>query len=321
MKPIWRQSLSVGSSGECSEGILATKKSKCGHPSGSLSASTRAILGAPNEQEMCRIKKSVATWKVATELNNKDKWIRGFLVAACLRNYGGCHTRTKDQEVIIFVNGEPFERFRLASIPYGHDDFFFRPPIPDIPIPSPTSNCETIYTWPILRERLVPNIQEITISIQPFVRWDIDYIGFLYQVEPYPEFDFALSFADEDRKYIARVAELLKEAGVSVFYDAYYQSDLWGKDLYVDLSEVYKEKSRYTVMFISKHYKKKLWANHERKSAQARAFSESDGYILPARFDDTEIPGLLPTVAYIDLKTHTPEQLVQLLVQKLKNGL
>src|SRR5439155_24562734 len=32
-----------------------------------------------------------------------------------------------------------------------------------------------------------------------------------------------------------------------------------------------------------------------------RAFMEKREYILPARFDDTQIPGVLPTVGYIDL--------------------
>lgn len=319
MKPIWRQSVAIGSTGECVEGILATQGNNSGHPSGSFSASTTAILGAPNEDEMHRLQKSVAIWKVDVELDVKDKWLRGFLIAACLRNFGGCHTRTKDQEAVIFVNGEAFERFRLASIPSGHDDFFFRPPIPNISLLPPIADCQTIYAWPILKERLLPKTQEVTISIQPFVRWDIDYIGFLFHVEPRHEFDLALSFAGEDRKYVEKVAKLLNDRGIKVFYDEYYQADLWGKDLYVHLSEVYKEKARYTVMFISEHYEKKLWANHERRSAQARVFSESDDYILPARFDDTEIPGLLPTIGYIDLNKHTPRQLTQLLIRKLKN--
>jgi hypothetical protein len=71
-------------------------------------------------------------------------------------------------------------------------------------------------------------------------------------------------------------------------------------------------------MFISKHYAQKLWTNHERKSAQARAFTESREYILPARFDDTEVPGLLPTVGYVDLTKLTPTELAELIVQKLR---
>ena len=129
------------------------------------------------------------------------------------------------------------------------------------------------------------------------------------------DYDIALSFAGEERDYVDRVANLLKERGVKVFYDLF--EDLWGKDLYVHLSEVYNKRARFTVMFISKAYANKLWTNHERKSAQARAFQEAQEYILPARFNDTDIPGVLSTVGYVSLKDLSPEDFVSLITKKL----
>ena len=38
---------------------------------------------------------------------------------------------------------------------------------------------------------------------------------------------------------------------------------------------------------------------------------------LPARFDDTKIPGIRETVGYIDLRTHTAEELTALIVTKI----
>lgn len=38
--------------------------------------------------------------------------------------------------------------------------------------------------------------------------------------------------------------------------------------------------------------------------------------ILPVRFDETEIPGLPPTIGYLDLRVLTPEKLVELIRQK-----
>ncbi len=132
-----------------------------------------------------------------------------------------------------------------------------------------------------------------------------------------PDYDIALSFAGEERGYVDRVANLLKERGVKVFYDLFEEADLWGKDLYVHLSDVYHKRARFTVMFISAAYANKVWTNHERKSAQARAFQEAQEYILPARFDDTEIPGVLPTVGYVSLKDRSPDDLVSLITKKL----
>jgi hypothetical protein len=105
------------------------------------------------------------------------------------------------------------------------------------------------------------------------------------------EYDVYFSFAGEDRAYVEEVADLIKEKSVRVFYDKYERSKLWGKDLYTYLDEVYRKRTQYCVIFISKYYAKKLWTNHERQSAQARAFTENEEYLLPVRFDDTEIPG------------------------------
>jgi hypothetical protein len=102
-----------------------------------------------------------------------------------------------------------------------------------------------------------------------------------------------------------------------VFYDDYEKVNLWGKDLYAHLDYVYSKAARYCVIFVSKAYAKKLWTNHERQSAQARAFQENQEYILPARFDSTPIPGIRPTIGYIDLAKLKPKALSRLIVEKV----
>lgn len=131
------------------------------------------------------------------------------------------------------------------------------------------------------------------------------------------QYDVCLSFAGEQRPYIEEVARILHEECISVFYDDYEKVDLWGRDLYEHLDWVYQKAARYCVLFVSADYARKIWATHERRSAQARALSESEAYVLPVRFDDTEIPGLRPTIAYIDLRQTTADALAQLIVKKL----
>lgn len=131
------------------------------------------------------------------------------------------------------------------------------------------------------------------------------------------EYDVALSFTGEDRTYVERVATLLKEAGVKVFYDRFEEASLWGKNLYDHLSDVYGRQARYTVMFISRHYVEKRWTSHERASAQERALQENLEYILPVRFDDTRVPGLPSTVAYLSLEGREPKNLAALIIEKL----
>jgi hypothetical protein len=129
------------------------------------------------------------------------------------------------------------------------------------------------------------------------------------------KYDVALSFAGEDREYVEEVAELLAQRGVKVFYDQFERAELWGKNLYVHLDDIYRQQSRYCVVFLSKYYAEKRWTSHERESAQTRAFFENREYILPVRIDDTEIPGIRPTTGYISKLP--PSDLVALVLQKL----
>ncbi|GIE93308.1 toll/interleukin-1 receptor domain-containing protein [Paractinoplanes rishiriensis] len=132
------------------------------------------------------------------------------------------------------------------------------------------------------------------------------------------EFDVALTFAGEDRAFVEQIAQALKASGIAVFYDQFEQAKLWGEDLSVYLDEVYRQKSRYVVLFGSTHYISKVWTSHERRSAQARAIEERGAaYLLPVRLDDSPIPGLPPTIAFIDGRRYSPSQISTLLVEKL----
>lgn len=46
------------------------------------------------------------------------------------------------------------------------------------------------------------------------------------------DYEVAISFAGEDRGVAEQIAGLLKDEGITVFYDKYEEADLWGKDLY-----------------------------------------------------------------------------------------
>jgi hypothetical protein len=131
------------------------------------------------------------------------------------------------------------------------------------------------------------------------------------------EYDVAISFAGEQRTEAEAIAACLTARNVKLFYDRYEQADLWGKDLYEHLSDVYYKKARYCLMLVSAAYANKVWPTHERRNAQARALSQKNEYILPVRFDDTEIPGLLPTVGYLRFQDHGVEGICSILLEKL----
>lgn len=129
-------------------------------------------------------------------------------------------------------------------------------------------------------------------------------------------YEIVLSFAGEDRQYVEKVAEYLRSKDVSCFYDRYEDVTLWGKDLIEHLEKVYRS-ARYCVMFISQHYSNKVWPNHERRSALSRAIEQKGEYILPARFDNTELPGIRHTIGYVDLKNKGPDDLANMILKKL----
>ena len=132
-----------------------------------------------------------------------------------------------------------------------------------------------------------------------------------------PSYDVVFSFAGEDRKYVKQVAAYVRARDVRVFFDEYEQVHLWGKDLAEHFDLVYRRSGQFCVMFISKDYVKKMWTRHERRSALSRALKEEAEYILPARFDDTEVPGIPPTVHYISLADKSPAKFGKFILRKL----
>lgn len=133
-------------------------------------------------------------------------------------------------------------------------------------------------------------------------------------------FDVALSFAGEQRPYVSNVFDHLAKKGVNVFYDELYESHLWGRDLSEYLHKIFYSQSKWCIMFISKQYVEKIWPTHERKSALAKQVEVKDGYILPVRFDDTEVPGLPTTLAYEDARKKSPEDIANLFLKKFEDS-
>ncbi|MCR3747482.1 TIR domain-containing protein [Lentzea californiensis] len=132
-----------------------------------------------------------------------------------------------------------------------------------------------------------------------------------------PKYDVCLSFAGEDRPYVDEVARHLTELGVTRFYDTDEQADLWGKNLIEHLDQIYRHDSRFCVMFVSEHYARKMWTKHERQSAFDRALISDTEYVLPVRFDDTELPALRIGTGYLDLRRLTPRELAVMIAKKV----
>jgi TIR domain len=129
--------------------------------------------------------------------------------------------------------------------------------------------------------------------------------------------DVALSFASAQRDYVEKVASALKARGVRCFYDADEQIELWGKYLAEELPGIYGEQAAAVVVFVSAEYAARDWTRLERRAALNRAVRERREYVLPARFDDTPLPGLLSDMVAVDLRSRTAEQFAAMIADKL----
>lgn len=103
------------------------------------------------------------------------------------------------------------------------------------------------------------------------------------------KYELAVSYCSENNSVVGPIVKLLNEFTDRIFYDFDNKNNLVGKNLEKELPEVYGERSRYCVMFVSKDYVNKMWPILERKSALSRNELEP-GYIIPISIDGTAIP-------------------------------
>ncbi len=138
-------------------------------------------------------------------------------------------------------------------------------------------------------------------------------------------YDVALSFAGEQRVFVNEVADIFRSKGIEVFYDEFYEGKLWGEDLHEYLWRVYYKESKYCIMFISKEYTLKAWPTHEKRAALAREVQKLGGYILPVRFDYSEVPGLAPGIKHLKVNVNwpndgigkNPSEIVEIFIEKV----
>ncbi|HEY1607395.1 MAG TPA: TIR domain-containing protein [Allosphingosinicella sp.] len=99
------------------------------------------------------------------------------------------------------------------------------------------------------------------------------------------KYDFALSFAGQDRPLVEELAGQLKEREISVFYDFDEQHQILGQNVEEYLSPIYRSEARYVVPFLSREFPKRIWTKFESDQFRER-FGENS--VFPIRFIDVE---------------------------------
>ena len=132
-------------------------------------------------------------------------------------------------------------------------------------------------------------------------------------------YDITISYAGEDREPAYALANALAKRHVHVFFDQFNQVELWGRNLVDTLADIYGNRARYCILFLSKHSAMKKWPRLERQIAQGRALDGLEEYILPIHLDETEISGFLSTIASISWQGKTVEDVADMVVEKLSS--
>ena len=115
----------------------------------------------------------------------------------------------------------------------------------------------------------------------PWKRFAVD-LGFL-GVEFENRYDFALSFAGEDRAIAEELFRQLQEAESEVFYDKNEQHRLLAVDIEEYLRPIYQSEARFVIALLSQSYPKKIWTKIESEQFKER-FKTGD--VVPLWFSD-----------------------------------
>jgi hypothetical protein len=75
---------------------------------------------------------------------------------------------------------------------------------------------------------------------------------------------------------------------------------LWGKDLELELAQIYSQEARFMVVCLSSHYPIKDWSRFELEVGRKAAHKRTSDYLLPLRLErePPAIVGLRETIGY-----------------------
>jgi len=112
--------------------------------------------------------------------------------------------------------------------------------------------------------------------------------GFRFTEKDY-EFDFALSFAGENRELASFIDEQLRIMDSNVFYDENFESNYLGKTWTEQFKRIFSRDSRLVVCFLDINHKNKIWPSFEREIFRTRVTSEE---VIPIYLDNTVFLGI-----------------------------
>lgn len=127
--------------------------------------------------------------------------------------------------------------------------------------------------------------------------------GFRVGVKDY-DFDFAISFAGENRWLARAIVEQLETLDCAVFYDEYFEANYLGKAWGKKFTQVFGEESRFVICLLDKNHVDKIWPTFERDVFAPRI---ADGAVIPIYLDDTPVVGIPKDTVGVVFKGYTEQ--------------
>ncbi len=132
-------------------------------------------------------------------------------------------------------------------------------------------------------------------------------------------FRVAFSFAGETRGFVAALASLLAEefGKKKILYDKFHESEFARRDLGIYLPELYHKESDLVVIVLSSAYDEKQWTGLEWTAIHDLLSQRKHDEVILCRFDRATVTGLYSTVGFIELDGRKPEEIRDLILERL----
>src|ERR1041385_2854955 len=143
------------------------------------------------------------------------------------------------------------------------------------------------------------NHQLVTIRIGNYVRWDIDYLGFLFKISS-PQHHIFLSHNWNDKPIARKLADDLAFRGINVWLD---EAEIkLGESLIEKIREAI-DSVEYVVVLLSKHSVGSDWVKKEVDIAMNQEIEGKRVKVIPILLDQVDLPGFLKGKLYADLRS------------------
>lgn len=311
----WYLSLVEGTDFRLIKGTVGSLADLKEHPRTSFSGKASVILGVASAKLAEKAEDTVAVWSIPTDVWSMPYFESGYLVVGCIRYFGGLHSKKYNSRVEIYINDVSIDGFGLRVKPPSHSDYFHRIPTPEIPKFLPISECQTLYSWSILKEHLSnKNEQMIKLKVDQYTRWDVDYIGLLYKADV--KHKIFISHNWQDKKIARRLAKDLTARGVGVWLD---ERELKIGDSLIEKIREGIDNVEYLVVLLSHASAESPWVKKEVDIAMNQEIEGKRIKVLPILIEDCDPPGFLKGKLYADLRnTKNYSSVLSQIVERLK---